>query len=188
MTLHRFTYANVASTLALVVALGGGGAAVAAGLAKNSVGSKQLKAGAVKTVDLGAKAVDSGKVKDDSLTGADISESTLTKVPAAASADVAGRASNQMFAVVEPNGTLTKASGQGIASVRVGTGTYEVRFGRDISQCASQATSSKIGSGTPARRLIRTASLDAEPEGIFVDMVDTTFATADGGFALTVIC
>lgn len=74
---RRLSYANVASTLALVVALGGGGAAVAAGLAKNSVGSPQIKNGAVKRADLGAGAVDSGKVKDDALTGNDIDESTL---------------------------------------------------------------------------------------------------------------
>lgn len=74
---RRLTYANVASTLALVVALGGGGAAVAAGLAKNSVGSPQIKNGAVKRADLGSGAVDSGKVKDNSLTGKDIDESTL---------------------------------------------------------------------------------------------------------------
>lgn len=74
----RLTYANVASTLALVVALGGGGAAVAAGLAKNSVGSPQLKAGAVKTEDLGGNAVTSGKVKDGALSGADVANDALT--------------------------------------------------------------------------------------------------------------
>ena len=46
--MSKFTYANVASTLALIIAVGGGGAAVAA-VAKNSVGSPQIKAGAVKT-------------------------------------------------------------------------------------------------------------------------------------------
>lgn len=75
MTL-RPTYASVASTLALVLALGGTGA-YAAGLAKNSVGSKQIKNSAVKSVD----------VKDGSLTGADIAESTLGKVPSAAGVD-----------------------------------------------------------------------------------------------------
>ena len=47
----RVTYANVASTLALVLALGGTGA-YAAGLAKDSVGSKQIKNNAVKGVDV----------------------------------------------------------------------------------------------------------------------------------------
>ncbi len=41
----RLTYANVIASLALFVALGG--SAVAAGLAKNSVGPNQIKKGAV---------------------------------------------------------------------------------------------------------------------------------------------
>ena len=40
----RLTYANVIATLALFLALGGG-AAYAASLGKNSVGTKQLKPG-----------------------------------------------------------------------------------------------------------------------------------------------
>lgn len=56
----QLNYANVIATIALFVALGG--AAVAAGLPKNSVGSKQLKRGAVATSDLRRNAVTSGKI------------------------------------------------------------------------------------------------------------------------------
>jgi hypothetical protein len=84
----NLTYANVTATLALFLALGG--AAVAAGhLARNSVGTKQLKPNAV----IGAK------VKDQSLTGADVNASTLEKVPSAHHADIADTA-----------GTATSAS------------------------------------------------------------------------------
>jgi hypothetical protein len=75
----RFSYANVVATTALVlVVVGGGGTAVAAGLAKNSVGSPQIKNGQVKTVDLGAGSVKGPKVADESLTGADVSPDSLT--------------------------------------------------------------------------------------------------------------
>ncbi len=57
----RFTYANVIATLALFLALSGGAAYAASHLGKNSVGSKQLKTGAV----TGAK------VKDGSLMATD---------------------------------------------------------------------------------------------------------------------
>jgi hypothetical protein len=56
----RLTYANVIASLALFVALGG--SAVAAGLAKNSVGPRQLKRGAVTAKALHKKAVTSGKI------------------------------------------------------------------------------------------------------------------------------
>lgn len=59
------SYANVMATVAVFIAIGGG--AYAAGLARNSVGSKQLKNDAVRSVD----------VKADSLKGADVDESKL---------------------------------------------------------------------------------------------------------------
>ena len=90
--LQRLTYANVISTLALFVALGGG-AYAAVKLPANSVTTKQIKPGAVKASDLGkgsvtlskvrSNAVDKSKVVDNSLTGADVNESTLGVVPVA---------------------------------------------------------------------------------------------------------
>lgn len=56
----RLTYANVIASLALFIALGG--AAVAAGLPKNSVGKAQLKKGAVTAKALAKQAVTSGKI------------------------------------------------------------------------------------------------------------------------------
>lgn len=56
----QLSYANVIATIALFVALGG--AAVAASLPKNSVGTKQLKHGAVTPADLRKGAVTAGKI------------------------------------------------------------------------------------------------------------------------------
>lgn len=56
----KLSYANVIATIALFVALGG--AAVAAGLPRNSVGPNQLKRGAVSAAKLKRAAVTSGKI------------------------------------------------------------------------------------------------------------------------------
>jgi hypothetical protein len=56
----KLSYANVIATIALFVALGG--AAIAAGLPKNSVGPKQLKRGAVTAAKLKRGAVTAGKI------------------------------------------------------------------------------------------------------------------------------
>jgi hypothetical protein len=85
---NKFTYANVVSTIALVLALGGATAFAASTLSKNSVGTKQLKKSAVTGV----------KVKDRSLTGADVQASTLGKVPSAVRADTAGISQTAMRA------------------------------------------------------------------------------------------
>ena len=76
------TYANVVATLALIIAMAGG--AYAAGLGRDSVKSKHIKDGQVKSQD----------VQDNGLTGTDIAEATLGQVPSAASADSAGTATN----------------------------------------------------------------------------------------------
>jgi hypothetical protein len=62
----KLNYANVIATIALFVALGG--AAVAAGLPKNSVGARQLKRGAVTTKALHNKAVTAGKIGPKAVT------------------------------------------------------------------------------------------------------------------------
>lgn len=56
----KLTYSNVIATIALFIALGG--AAVAAGLPKKSVGPKQLKRGAVTAAAIRKAAVTSGKI------------------------------------------------------------------------------------------------------------------------------
>lgn len=71
-------YANVTSTLALMVALGGTSYA-AIKLPANSVGSAQIKAKAVGSSDLASGAVTSAKVKDGSLLGTDFKAGELPR-------------------------------------------------------------------------------------------------------------
>src|ERR671933_800706 len=78
---RHLTFANVIAVIALFVALGGAGYA-AFRLPRNSVRSRNIKNGQVKSAD----------VKDNGLTGTDIDESSLGKVPSAAHADTAGTA------------------------------------------------------------------------------------------------
>jgi hypothetical protein len=73
----RLSYANVISSLALFAALTGGTALALEG--KNTVDSGDIKKNAVKTSDIAA----------DAATGNDVNESTLGKVPSAATADSA---------------------------------------------------------------------------------------------------
>jgi hypothetical protein len=82
----KLTFANVISCLALFIALGG--LAVAAGLPKNSVGTKQLKKnavtaakikdGAVGTTKIQNGAVGAAKIQDRAITGAQIANGSLT--------------------------------------------------------------------------------------------------------------
>jgi hypothetical protein len=74
----RLSYANVAATLALFMAMGIGSAWA---IATNSVGSAQLKRGAVKPSDLAANAVSSSKVADGSLVPSDFASGQIPAGP-----------------------------------------------------------------------------------------------------------
>jgi hypothetical protein len=85
---RQITYANVVSTLALVLAMGGG-AVYAAGkiggdqIKKGAIHSFQIKNSQVRRQDIAGGSINSKKVSNESLTGKDIKEDTLGLVPLA---------------------------------------------------------------------------------------------------------
>jgi hypothetical protein len=82
----RLTYANVMSSIAVFLVLGGGAAFAASKLAKNSVGTKQLKNNSVTTKKIKKNAVTTAKIKNNAVTGAKVNEATLGTVPSATTA------------------------------------------------------------------------------------------------------
>ncbi|MFT4049295.1 MAG: hypothetical protein QM648_05580 [Solirubrobacterales bacterium] len=81
----KLTYANVVSSLALFLALGGVSYA-AVKLPANSVGEKQIKKNAVTGKKIKANAITGDKIKSGTIKGSDISLASLGQVPRAASA------------------------------------------------------------------------------------------------------
>ncbi len=101
---NRLTYANVMSTIAVFLVLGGATAVAASKLGKNTVGTKQLKANSVTAAKLkrnavteaklkgravterkvGDKAITTAKIADGAVTGAKVQTATLGTVPNAA--------------------------------------------------------------------------------------------------------
>lgn len=132
----RLTYSNVMSSIAVFLVLGG--ATAFAALAKNSVGTKQLKNNAVTTK----------KIKKDAVTGAKVKESSLGTVPD--SSKLGGQLpsafqSRVMWALVNGNGTeIIKQSG-GISLVGHVTGAYGVRFPVNTESGALHVTPAAAG-------------------------------------------
>ena len=151
ITRRRPSYAAVVATIALFVALGGG--AYAIGVAKNSVTSKSIKRGQVKTSDLGRGAVTGAKVKDGSLLKGDFAPGEIPRgeqgppgeqgeqgIPGTPGADAA-----TLSAYVSATGTLLYGHGA-TASSSSSTGLYTITFNRDLSGCVAMANS---GTGEP---------------------------------------
>ena len=81
----RLTYANVMSSIAVFLVLGGATAFATTQLGKNSVGAGQLKRNAVTAAKIKRNAVTSTKIKKGAVTGAKIKLSSLGTVPSASS-------------------------------------------------------------------------------------------------------
>lgn len=120
------TYANVAATAALILAAtGAGGAAYAAGLANNTVGSPQIIDGAVRTVDLGTDAVTSPKVKPGSLGISDLNAGTRTAL-----VDGSDAFHDRWYSSF----TTLKAAGTTISEFTVPAGEYLLTASVNVSQ------------------------------------------------------
>lgn len=124
--------ANVMATVAVVIALGGTSYA-ALTLPRNSVGERQIRAGAVRT----------SEVRNGTLGIKDLSSDARTSLRGATGPTgpqgPAGPAGTQLYAVVSAAGeriagTATSGGSSG------GTGSYLIGFARSVQGCAATAT------------------------------------------------
>jgi hypothetical protein len=114
----RLSYANVAATIALFLAIGGGTVYAAAQLGKNDVRSRNLAPGAVKTSDIGKNAVTSAKIRNGTVRGADIAAGVIQSDVA----DVTGSAGG--------GGQSIPPDGSPVAVPLTGTTTFTPQAGQ----------------------------------------------------------
>jgi hypothetical protein len=151
----RLTYANVVSTLALALAVGGGTA-----YAASKIGTSNIRYHAVTGSKVANNAITASKVKnsalsgsdirDNSLRGADIRNGTLEAVDFAAGQlpkGDKGDPATSIFGVVTAAGTL--ANGKNVTSLSsTDSGAYTATIGQDVSKCAAVATLAGGAAGT----------------------------------------
>jgi hypothetical protein len=89
---NRLTYANVMSSFAVFLVLGGATAFAATELGKNTVGAKQLKNNAVISAKVKKEAITNAKIKKGTITGTSLNLSSIGTVPSATKADSATKA------------------------------------------------------------------------------------------------
>jgi hypothetical protein len=142
----RLTYANVMSSIAVFLILGG-----ATAVAAKKIGSNEIKANSIKTGKIVKEAVTTAKIKKEAVTGAKVNESSLGQVPSAANAANADKLGGVApsgyegkidWALVAADGSVVQQSG-GISVVKNGGptfGTYNVTFPVDISNRALSVT------------------------------------------------
>jgi hypothetical protein len=108
----RFTYANVMSSIAVFLVVGGATAFAAGHLGKNTVGTKQLKKNAVTTKKIKKNAVTTAKIRKEAVTGAKIKLSSLGTVPSATNAVNATNATHATEATNATNASTVNGQSQ----------------------------------------------------------------------------
>jgi hypothetical protein len=201
--LSKLSYANVISTFCLVLVLGGGSAYAATQLAKNSVGTSQLKNGAVTPAKLNGAAKKgmtgpAGPAGPKGATGAAGAKGAVGARGAAGATGATGAkgergekgekgetgaAATKLFAEVAEDGSLVKSSGV-TASVFKGTlGAYEVTFNTSVASCVAMVTGVGQEPGT-----FGTVEPTASPNKLEVFMHTSKTAFEDAPFSIAVFC
>jgi hypothetical protein len=190
ITRFRPSPALVVASVALAVALGGTGYAAIV-LPANSVGTKQLKNGAVVA----------SKVKRGSLRVASFAPGQLQSLrgdrgadglPGAAGPAGAqgpkgdkGDAATKLFAVVDSSGSASVKS-NGVGSSKTGANTYAVTFPQDVSKCAPLVSIGFDGGSVGGQA---TAGVPAAGANVVnVATFDETGSSDAKGFAIAVFC
>jgi hypothetical protein len=214
----RLTYANVMSSIAVFLVVGGGAAFAALG--KNTVGTRQLKRNAVKVGKIGPEAVKAGKlaknavatnrlrdnvvktskiangavltdkIGDDQVTGAKVKESTLGEVPSAANAQKLGGKSVNDVAMwaFVASNGVLTRSSGGVTSEQVGTGSYKVTFPRAVNTCAYNATNAANDNVPPATGQVAVALASGGTNTVRVETDNSEGVATNDQFMLVVTC
>lgn len=178
----RLSYANVVSSLALFLALGGTSAYAVTSLAHNSVGSAQIRRGAVRSSEIKNGAVhlaDLAKTTTKSLRGAQGPQGP------AGPAGAPGAAVTSYFAVVSGAGDFVRGNANGGGHFTNGSGTYTVGFDRNVSNCAYSAT---LGGIDQTHQLPGSITVFDDGGKVGVQIYDTAGNPADRPFHLIVAC
>jgi hypothetical protein len=168
--------AAVIGIVALVLAMGG--AAYAGKSVGKSVGTGELKQGAVTAPKLHGNAVRTNKIANNAVTGRKVDESTLGTVPSA------GKTLNVLGAVVNNDGQLLRSQQANTSSSKTAEGTYIVDFGTNVSACAFVASLGGAG-GSPAGEISTSLSTT---NSVQVQTFNSTGNSADRSFTLVVVC
>jgi hypothetical protein len=190
--------AMVVALISLFVALSG------VAYAANTVGSSDVIDNSLLSQDLkDGSAVKSADVVNDTLTGTDVAESTLGKVP---NADKLDGLDSSAFArslwavagfttptVSNPTGFELIRGHGATGAERVTTGVFAVSFGRDITDCGYVASAGDLAdsSAPPLLATVEQRNATGNPTDVVVRTFNGTSPIDPGlgdGFHVAVIC
>lgn len=181
----HLNYANVMSTIAVCIALGGS-AYAATLLPKDSVGSAQIKRSAVGPAELRTGAVTSRAIRNQSIGLGDLASAARLSLRGAKGDP--GPAGVALHAAINAGGSAVRGNATAF-SHQGGSGLYTIAFGRDVSACEATATLAAVPNGTAVQQPTPgriTVAVDAA--GVTVRTYDTDGSVKDQPFNVLVAC
>jgi hypothetical protein len=173
---RQLSYANVMSSLAVFLLLGGGMAVAAGGLGKNTVGTKQLK----------KNAVTAEKVKDGSLLGADFAAGQLPAGPAGPAGSAGAKGATGAAGATGATGAAGVVGPNSVSSASVVDASLTAADLGPDSVGASEVIDDSIGSAEIAPGIVGADELDTvhEHTGPATD-ISTDPTAHDGSYTLS---
>lgn len=135
-------------------------------LGTNSVGAGEIQTDAVAATEIQDNSIDSGEIVDFGLTNQDV---------------------GVLFAQVGSDGAVDNSSG-GVTGISLGTGVYEVDFGRNISACGFVVTQGEAGVGGAGGAITGATDRAGNAEAVFVTTRDAAGSLVNAAFQLVVVC
>jgi hypothetical protein len=208
----RLTFANLTSTLALFVALGGTSyAAISVGSAEirtgavgpseirtNAVGKSEARTGAIGKSEIRSRAVGRSEIATDGVAKSEIGKDAVgTDELADGGIELTDLSAASRAALTDGRAMVTStgaAAGGNAKSVShaAASGVYIVEFDRDVSACTYGATLAAVKNGTtveqPAPNGHVTVAAGTGTTKVEVHTFDTAGAAQDAPFHLIVAC
>lgn len=92
-----------------------------------------------------------------------------------------------LFAQVNSDGSIFSSSG-GVTGVSLGTGTYEVDFGRNITNCGFFATQGEGGIGGASGAIMGVTDRSGNNEAVFATSRNFSGALVNTAFQIVIVC
>lgn len=179
------------ASIAVFVALGGTSYAVVT-LPRNAVGPKQIRSGAVGASELRTGAVRSKDIRNRTVRLSDVSPGARRSLsgqqgPPGPSGP-AGPPGVPFTAAVDALGGVRSGTAGPIASHGSGTGSYYVKFGRDLRACYATASLARPSDDAPGGAEAGEIVVSTEEEGVIVRTRNSSGAPTDLPFHVIVVC
>jgi hypothetical protein len=178
----RFSYANVAATLALVFSMSGGALAANHYLISST---KQISPKVLKK--LKGNAGPKGTAGATGATGAAGKEGPQGKAGAEGKEGKAGASATKLFAVISSAGEVIRGSGV-VSATKEGGSAYIVKFNQNITQCAFVGTVGTTSFSGVERGDLDVAGANATTDSVYVETYTHAGAAEAKSFHLAVFC